>query len=157
MKTNRLILVLLLFAFFLTGLVITLAAPSTDYEATLKAKIDAELARGAKLIITAKRTSTPTTTTITGTVTNISTTTLTGLVINGMTLKDHGETGFHYSILDIFNEDKISINSLAPDASVNYSFTIPNISWVANKIHGVIFVQDQESEIKEVLQALFIE
>ena len=157
MKTNRLILVFLLFAFFLTGLVITLAAPSTDYEATLKAKIDAELARGAKLIITAKRTSTPTTTTITGTVTNISTTTLTGLVINGMTLKDHGETGFHYSILDIFNEDKISLNSLAPDATFNISFTISNINWVANKIHGVIFVQDPESEDKEVLQALYIE
>ena len=157
MKTYKPLLVLLLLTFLLTGLIITLAAPSTDYEATLKAKIDSELARGAKLIITAKRSSTPTTTTITGTVTNISTTTLTGLVINGMTLKDHGETGFHYSILDIFNEDKISLNSLAPDATFNFSFTISNINWVANKIHGVIFVQDQESEIKEVLQALFIE
>jgi len=157
MKTYKPLLVLLLLTFLLTGLIITLAAPSTDYEATLKAKIDSELARGAKLIITAKRSSTPTTTTITGTVTNISSTTLTGLVINGMTLKDHGETGFQYSILDIFNEDKISINSLAPDASVNYSFTIPNISWVANHIHGVIFVQDPGSEDKEVLQALYIE
>ena len=128
MKTSKLILLVLLFAFLLTG-----------------------------LIITAKRTSTPTTTTITGTVTNISTTTLNGLVINGMTLKDHGETGFHYSILDIFNEDKISINSLAPDASINYSFTISNINWVANHIHGVIFIQDPLSEDKEVLQALFIE
>jgi len=157
MKTSKLILLVLLFAFLLTGLLITFAAPSTDYEATLKAKIDSELARGAKIIITAKRTSTPTTTTITGTVTNISTTTLTDLVVNGMTLKDHGETGFHYSVLDIFNEDKISLNSLAPDASVNYSFTISNINWVANHIHGVIFVQDPKSTDKEVLQAIYIE
>jgi len=157
MKTSKLILLVLLFAFLLTSLLITLAAPSTDYEATLKAKIDSELARGAKIVITAKRTSTPTTTTISGTITNVSTTTLSDLVVNGMTLKDHGETGFHFSILDIFNEDKIPINSLTPDASVSYSFTISNINWVANHIHGVIFVQDPESEDKEVLQALYVE
>ena len=157
MKTSKLILLVLLFAFLLTSLLITLAAPSTDYEATLKAKIDSELARGAKIVITAKRTSTPTTTTISGTITNVSSSTLSGLVVNGMTLKDHGETGFHFSILDIFDEDKIPINSLTPDASVSYSFTISNINWVANHIHGVIFVQDPESEDKEVLQALYVE
>ena len=157
MKTYKPLLVLLLLTFLLIGLLITFAAPSTDYEATLKAKIDAELARGAKIIITAKRTSTPTTTTISGTITNVSSSTLSDLVVNGMTLEDHGETGFHFSVLDIFNEDKISLNSLAPNATFNYSFTISNINWVANRIHGVIFVQDPESEDKEVLQALYIE
>ena len=157
MKPNKPILILLILIFLLTGLTITFAAPSTDYEATLKAKIDSELSKGAKLTITANRTSTPTTTTITGTVTNITSITLTGLVINGMSLRDHGETGFHYSILDIFNEDKITISSLAPDASIDFSFTVSGIDWEANHIHGVIFVQDPESEDKEILQALFIE
>jgi len=157
MKTNRLIPLLLLFAFLTTCFLISFAAPSTDYEATLKAKIDSELSRGAKIVITATRSSTPTTTTISGTITNVSASTLSDLVINGMTLKDHGETGFHYSILDIFNEDKISINTLAPEATINYTFTLEGINWVANGIHGVIFVQAPKSTDKEVLQAIYVE
>lgn len=157
MKTNRLVPLLLLFTFLITCFFISFAAPSTDYEATLKAKIDSELSRGAKIVITATRSSTSTTTTISGTITNVSASTLSGLVINGMTLKNHGETGFHYSILDIFNEDKISINTLAPEASINYTFNLENINWVANGIHGVIFVQAPQSTDKEVLQAIYIE
>jgi hypothetical protein len=157
MKTNRLIPLFLLFAFFITGILISFAASSTDYEATLKAKIDSELAKGAKIVITATRSSSSTTTTITGTVTNVSSSTLTNLVINGMTLKNRGEIGFNYSILDIFDEDKISVNTLVPNATINYSFTLEGINWVANKIHGVIFVQAPESEDKEIFQALYIE
>jgi len=73
-----------------------------------------------------------------------------------MTLKNRGEMGFNYSVLDVFNEDKISINSLAPDASLNYTFTLENINWVANCIHGVIFVQAPNSIDKEVLQAIYV-
>jgi len=156
MKTNRMIPLFLLFALLITCFFVSFAGPSTDYEATLKAKIDSELARGAKIVITATRSSTSTTTTISGIITNVSASTLSGLVINGMTIKNHGETGFHYSILDIFNEDKISINSLAPEATLNYTFTLENINWVPNGIHGVIFVQAPNGSNKEVLQAIYV-
>jgi hypothetical protein len=74
-----------------------------------------------------------------------------------MTIKNRSEVGFNYSVLDIFNEDKIPINTLAPDATLNYTFTLEGINWVANDIHGVIFVQAPESSDKEVLQAIYIE
>ena len=158
MKTKRLFSLLLLFALLVTYLLISFASPkATDYEATLKAKIDAELAKGAKVVITATRSSSTTTTTISGTATNVSSSTLTDLVINGMTIKNRGETGFNYSVLDIFNEDKIPINTLTPDATINFTFTLEDINWVANEIHGVIFVQAPESPEKEVLQAIYIE
>ncbi len=157
MKTKRLFPLLLL-SFLITCFIISFASPkATDYEATLKAKIDVELAKGAKIVITATRSSTSTTTTISGTVTNVSSSTLSDLVINGMTIKNQGETGFHYSVMDIFNEDKISIDTLAPDASLNYTFTLENINWVVNGIHGVIFVQAPNSTDKEVLQAIYVE
>lgn len=158
MKTKRFFPLLLLFTLLITSILISFAAPkATDYEATLKAKIDSELAQGAKIVITATRSSSTSTTIITGTVTNVSSSTLTDLVINGMTLKKRNETGFNYSVLDIFNENKIPINSLAPDATINYTFTLENINWVANDIHGVIFVQAPNSTNKEVLQAIYVE
>jgi hypothetical protein len=130
---------------------------ATDYEAILKSKIDAELAKGAQIVISASRKSTSTTTTITGTITNVSSSALYDLIINGMTIKDRKEIGFRYSVLDIFEEDKIEISSLAPNASINFTFTLENINWEANKIHGVIFVQVPNSPEKEVFQALYIE
>jgi len=157
MKTKRLFPLFLLFAFLITCILISFAAPTTDPEATLKAKIDAELAKGAKIVITATRSSTSTTTTISGKVTNVSSSTLTDLVINGMTLKNRGEVGFNYSVLDIFNEDKISVSTLAPNATINYTFTLEGINWVVNDIHGVIFVQAPNSTDKEVLQAIYVE
>jgi len=157
MKIKRLIPLFLLFALLITCIFISFAAPrSTDYEATLKAKIDSELAKGAKIVMTATRSSTSTTTTISGTITNVSSSTLSDLVINGMTLKNRSEVGFNYSVLDIFNEDKIPINTLAPDATINYTFTLEGINWVANGIHGVIFVQAPNSTNKEVLQAIYV-
>ena len=157
MKTKRIFPLLLLFALLITCLLISFASPrATDYQATLKAKIDAELAKGAKIVITATRSSTSSTTTISGTVTNVSSSTLSDLVINGMIIKNRGETGFNYSVLDIFNEGKIPINTLTPDATLNYTFTLEDINWVANQIHGVIFVQAPNSPEKEVLQAIYV-
>ena len=158
MKTKRLFPLLLLLAFLIACILISFASSkATDYEATLKAKIDAELAKGAKIVITATRSSTTTTTTISGTVTNVSSSTLSDLVINGMIIKNRGETGFNYSVLDIFEEDKITIETLAPDATISYTFTLENLNWVANQLHGVIFVQAPESTDKEVLQAIYVE
>jgi len=148
---------LILFLVIVCILISSVSSKTTDYKAILKAKIDAELEKGAKVVITATRSSTSTTTTISGTVTNVSSSTLSDLVINGMILKNRGETGFNYSVLDIFNEDKIPVNTLAPNATINYTFTLEGINWVANGIHGVIFVQAVNNPEKEVLQAIYVE
>jgi len=158
MKIKKFFPLLLILSLLITCLLISFASPKAiDYKALLKAKIDAELAKGAKIVITATRSSSSTITTITGTVTNVSSSTLNDLIINGMTIKNRSEVGFNYSVLDIFNEDKKPVDTLAPDATINYTFTLENINWVANGIHGVIFVQAPNNPDKEVLQALYIE
>ena len=158
MKNKKILPLLLLLFLFIAYCLVSIASPrATDYEAELREKIDSELAKGAKVVITASRSSTSTTTTITGTVTNIWTDTLQNLAINGMTFKDRGEIGVRYSVLDIFNENKAVISSLVPNASINFTLILENINWEANLIHGVVFVQEENTEKKEVLQALYID
>ena len=130
---------------------------ATSYADQIRDNIAAELAKEAQIILTAKRSSTSNTTTITGTVTNVSSSILQDLVINGMTIIDRDATGFRYSVLDIFEEEKVQITTLAPKESLDFSFTISVNYWEANRIHGVIFVQAPNSPEKEILQALYIE
>lgn len=130
---------------------------ATSYADQIRDKIAAELAKEAQVVLTAKRSSTSNTTTITGTVTNVSSSILQDLVINGMTIIDRDATGFRYSVLDIFEEEKVQITTLAPGESLDFSITISVINWEANRIHGVIFVQAPNSQEKEILQALYIE
>ena len=130
---------------------------TTSYADQIRDNIAAELAEEAQIILTAKRSSTSNITTITGTVTNVSSSILQDLVINGMTIMDRDDTGFRYSVLDIFEEEKVQITTLASGESFDFSFTINVINWEANRIHGVIFVQAPNSSEKEILQALYIE
>lgn len=123
----------------------------------IKSKIVLELGKVAKIKITAVRNSDSSTTTITGTIKNISSTSLDNLAINGMIFKDRGEVGLKYSILDIFAEQKVSIDTFEPEDIENFSFTLENINWEGNNIHGVIFVQDENSLKKEILQAFYVE
>lgn len=123
----------------------------------IKIKIMAELGKEAKIKITAIRTDNSTTTTITGTIENISSTTLDNLVINGMTFKDRGQTGLKYSVTDIFVEQQIEVSTLDSGSSYNFSFTLEDINWDANNFHGVVFVQDIDSSKKEILQAIYID
>ncbi len=158
MKNKKILLLFLLLPLFIVYFLVAMASPrSVDYEVTLRSHIDEELARGAKVVITASRSSTSTTTTITGKVTNVYSDTLQNLVINGMTFKDRGESGIRYSVLDIFNENKIEISILVPNASIDFTFILENINWEVNFIHGVVFVQEENTEKKEVLQALYID
>lgn len=158
MKNKKILLLFLLLPLFTVYFLVAIASPrATDYEAELKEKIDSELAKGAKVVIATSRSSTSTTTTITGTVTNVYSDTLENLVINGMTFKDRGVSGVRYSVLDIFNENKIKISSLVPNASTNFTFILENINWEVNNIHGVVFVQEINTQKKEVLQALYID
>ena len=123
----------------------------------IKGKINTELGKDAKISISATRSSSPTTTTISGTIKNINSSTLDNLVINGMNFRDRKQTGLKYSVTDIFAEQEVEVSTLAPGDSYNFSFTLEDINWDGNNFHGVIFVQDTDSTKKEVLQASYIE
>src|SRR5665648_4095 len=125
--------------------------------AAIKSKIVLELGKDAKIKITAARNSNSNTTTITGTIENISSSTLDNLVINGMTYKNRGGTGLKYAVTDIFAEQQEEVSTLAPGGTHNFSFTLEDIDWDGNYIDGVIFVQDTDSSTKEILQAKYIE
>jgi len=123
---------------------------------TIKSKIILELGKDAKISISATRSSDSTTTTISGTITNIGSSSLDNLVINGMTFRDQGQVGLKYLVTDIFTEQEVKINILDPESSYDFSFTLEGFNWDANNIHGVIFVQDTDSSKKEILQNLYI-
>jgi thiol-disulfide isomerase/thioredoxin len=125
--------------------------------AAIKSKIVLELGRDAKIKITVVRNSDSSTTTITGTIENISSTSLDNLAINGMAFRNRGGVGLKYLVQDIFAEQKVSIATFEPGALQNFSFTLENINWEGNNIHGVIFVQDEDSLKKEILQVFYVE
>ena len=130
---------------------------SSSYS-TIKSKIDVELAKGAKIVITVdSRNSNANTTTITGTIENVSTFTLNNLEINGMVFKEQPIANLKYSVFDIFEEQKVPMNSLAPGATVDFSFTLEGFNWETDNAHGVIFVQAPDSPTKEILQAAYLE
>ncbi len=130
---------------------------SSNYS-TLKSKINIELAKGAKIIITVdSRNSDSSTTTITGTIENVSTSTLNNLEINGMIFKERQTENLTYSVFDIFEEQKVEIISFAPGNIVDFSFTLEGFNWETDNVHGVIFVQALDSPTKEILQAAYIE
>jgi len=123
---------------------------------TIKSKIDAELAKGTKIVITVdSRNSDSNTTTITGTIENVSSSTLNNLEINGMVFKERQAVNLKYSVFDIFDEQKV--NYLDPGEVVEFSFTLEGFNWVNDNVHGVIFVQAPESPTKEILQAAYVE
>ena len=129
---------------------------SSTYVA-IKGKINLELGKDAKISISATRSSGSPTTTISGTIKNIGTSTLDNLVINGMIIRDRGETGLKYSVTDILEEQKETVATLEPGSTHNFSFTLPDINWDINGLNGVIFVQDTDSSKKEILQAFYVD
>ena len=92
---------------------------------------------------------------ISGTVKNISNGELKNLVINGMAFKDRGKRGFHYAVADIFEDEKVSITSIAAGETKNFTITLTDINWDGLKYNGVIFVQSITGK-KMVYQSLFI-
>ncbi|MEA2086922.1 MAG: thioredoxin family protein [Candidatus Caldatribacteriota bacterium] len=125
---------------------------------TIKSKIDAELAKGAKIVITVdSRNSDVNTTTITGTIENVSSSDLSNLEISGMVFKEQPTANLKYSVFDIFDEQKIEVSSLAPEEILDFSFTLEGIDWEGDNIRGVIFVQAPDSPTKEILQAAYVE
>ena len=122
----------------------------------VKGVINTELAKGAKIVITVdSRNSDANTTTITGTIKNVSTSTLNNLQINGMVFKLRPTVNLKYSVFDIFK--KVLVSSLDPGNIIDFSFNIEGFNWETDNVHGVIFVQAPESPTKEFLQAAYIE
>jgi len=118
--------------------------------------VDDELAKGADISISAVKETGSSTITLSGTVKNISSSALDGLIIQGMVLEDRGENGLRSLVLDIFEEQTVS--SISPDEIISFSFTSGELSWLnESNVHGVIFVQVPDSPTKEILQAAYIE
>jgi len=125
---------------------------------TIKSKIDDELAKGAKIVITIDSKNSGTNTTIiTGTIENVSTSTLNNLEINGMVFKERQTVNLKYSVTDIFEEQKVEISSLIPKEILDFSFTLEGFNWETDNVHGVVFVQALGSSTKEILQAVYVE
>ena len=125
--------------------------------AEVKGIIDTELAKGAKIVITATRSSNSNTTILSGTIENISDSILSTLEINGMVFKEQPTANLKYSVFDIFEEQKVKISSLVPEESIDFSFTLEGFNWETDNIRGAIFVQASDSSTKEILQAAYVE
>ena len=120
-----------------------------------KSPIVNELAKDSKISITVTRIENNGTTILTGKVKNISNSTLDNLVINGMTYKDYNESGERYLVKDIFKGVEEVGESLESGAEQDFTFTLEDIQWETNQLHGVIFVQS--SSTKEVFQASYVD
>ena len=125
-----------------------------------KNSIDKELTRPSLLELTASKTITEDDYIIEGTVKNISDTPLKDLAVCGMVGKEEDEPSLYNYIQDIFPFQDMPI--LLPGATFSFKF-VPEISLFRQSesneekevLHLVIFVQNTET--KEILQALYIE
>lgn len=120
-----------------------------------KSPIVNELAKDSKISITVTRSENNGSTVLTGKIKNISDSTLDNLVINGMTFRDYYESGQRYLVKDIFKGVEEVGESLEAGAEQSFTFTLEDIQWETNQLHGVIFVQS--SSTKEVFQASYVE
>lgn len=124
----------------------------------LRDKIDAELAKGSKILIDIEsRESTSTTTIIDGYIQNVSDTVLSNLVINGMLFKALPGENLKYLVVDILEEQKIELSSLVPEEIVEFTFTVEGFNWEGEGIHGTIFVQAPYGVTKEILQSGYVD
>jgi thiol-disulfide isomerase/thioredoxin len=120
----------------------------------LKNIINAQLAKTPAIELTASKTNKNYTTIITGTVKNISSNTLSYLVVNGMIIKDMGQTGFHYTVTDIFEDEKVIISSIEPGEEKSFTITVTGSKWTTTS-DGVIFVQ-AISDSKKTRKTVYI-
>ena len=125
-----------------------------------KDAIDEELTRSSFLELSASKTISESKYTIEGTIKNVSDTPLKDLAVCGMIGKEGDESGLYNYIQDIFPFQNMPI--LLPGATFSFKY-IPEISLAPESeidgeeeiLHLVIFVQNTET--KEILQALYIE
>jgi len=123
-------------------------------KSSFKGKIDIQLAKEATISINVSKTEGSGSTTLSGSIKNISSSALNNLVINGMIFKDNNIVGEKYMVSKIIKDTTEIGATLASGAEQNFEFVLEELSWAFN-IDGVIFVQD--SSTKEILQAIFVE
>ena len=119
-----------------------------------KSKVVAELAKDAKISINVSKTENSESTTLSGSIKNISTSSLDNLVINGMIFKDNGIIGEKYMVSKIIKDTTEAGVTLAAGAEQSFEFVLEELNWASN-VNGVIFVQD--SSTQEILQAKYVE
>ena len=137
---------------FFNGLNQRIWKVATKYQ--FKTKIVLELAKDANISIQVSKTENSGSTTLSGSIKNISTSSLNNLVINGMIFKNNGVPGEKYMVSKII-EDTTEIGvTLAAGAEQSFEFVLEELGWLPN-VHGVIFVQDSSN--KEILQAKYVE
>ena len=134
------------------GLVYTPLTGTPGYS-TIKGRIAAQLSGTPRVSIEATRTEVEGTSVINGKIKNISSADLSNLVINCMTFK--GKGGYPYAVTKIYEDEKISIPSLAAGESKNFSITLEGVNWNSQRYNGVVFVQETTGK-KIVRQSLFI-
>ena len=121
-----------------------------------KTRIDAQLNYTPTIHLEATRKTTAEGTVITGKVKNISNIELTGLAVNGMVFKDRKKSGFRYSVIDIFEDEKYYISSLVPGEVIDFTINIEGLNWDGQGLHGVVFVQSIHHTKKIIRQSLYI-
>ena len=163
MKLQKYHIILVIFIFFLGGsLLFSFYAQDQDRalekdREEIISYIEAELDRPTSVALTAVRNNNNNTITINGTITNTGESTLNNLELNGMLIKDEKSAGSHYQVLDIFEEDKMSLSQLQPDSTVSFTFVLPDLKWNLKSLHVVLFVQTPESPNKEIHQAIYLD
>jgi thiol-disulfide isomerase/thioredoxin len=126
-----------------------------SYDA-IKSRITGQLNATPTISIQATRTTTNGITVISGSIKNISENTLTNLAINGMAFRNRG-SGFRYAVVDIFEEEKVTVSSLEAGATHSFSFSLEELDWDGFKLDGVIFVQSVNHPQKVIRQSVFID
>ena len=123
----------------------------------IKNRIEAQLAVTPTIELEASGTTTSSGTVITGKIKNISSSTLTNLVVNGMTIKNMGITGFHYAVIDIFEGEKVTISSIASGEEKEFSIAIDGLNLELQNLDGVVFVQSVSDSKKTIRQSIFLD
>jgi thiol-disulfide isomerase/thioredoxin len=135
------------------GLIYSPLTGNASYSA-IKSRISTQLNATPKISIQATRTEANGTSTISGTIKNISSTDLSNLDINGMIFRSRGD--FPYAVTDIFDDKKITVTSLVAGETKSFEIILEDINWSVQKLNGVIFVQETTGK-KIIRQSLFIE
>jgi len=118
--------------------------------------VDVELAKEAKVSISATKEVNNSKIILIGSIKNISFSTLNNLRIQGMIFENRGEDELHYLVLDVLKGQEVK--SFKPGEIIKFTFSSKELNWLTeNKVHGVIFVQSPDSPTKEILQAFYVE
>jgi len=131
-----------------------------------KTAIEKELAKPAKIAVSASSNVAGKVANISGNIVNISSSTLSNVAVEAIIYEDsvyseYREYNVDYVVRDIitYQESGETIASFSPGESHEFSLTSSSLSNVhdMSNIHVVVYVQAPNSSTKEILQALYVE